>query len=175
MRRERRVATRSGAVRSAGRPVGEGAPGRAGLGTASGQGGDRAAAQLTAGHGTSAGFDPGTTSVADRDRAKAAELGVSLRTIQIRRARYARQGLWGVVDQRAVREYDVTGRADARLVSGVWDLATGTPVGDPAHRANERRGGGGLHGARRPAGRGCAETGRSGGWCGGRRVFIQPG
>lgn len=43
-------------------------------------------------------YDAGTTSVADRDRAKATELGVSLRTIQIRRARYAQQGLWGLVD-----------------------------------------------------------------------------
>ena len=39
------------------------------------------------------GFDPATTTVAERDRAKALELGVSLRTMQIRRARYARQGL----------------------------------------------------------------------------------
>ena len=37
------------------------------------------------------------------DQAKAAELGVSLRTVQPRRARYAQQGLWGLVDQRAVR------------------------------------------------------------------------
>jgi hypothetical protein len=68
------------------------------------------------------GFDPVATSVADRDRAKAAELGVSVRTIQIRRARYAEQGLWGLVDQRAVREYDATGRADARLVTAVGEL-----------------------------------------------------
>jgi transposase InsO family protein len=68
------------------------------------------------------GFDPVTTSVADRDRAKAAELGVSVRTIQIRRARYAQQGLWGLVDQRAVRDYDATGRADARLVTAVREL-----------------------------------------------------
>lgn len=68
------------------------------------------------------GFDPVTTSVAGRDRAKAAELGVSVRTIQIRRARYAQQGLWGLVDQRAVREYDATGRADARLVTAVREL-----------------------------------------------------
>jgi hypothetical protein len=68
------------------------------------------------------GFDPVTTSVADRDRAKAAELGVSVRTIQIRRARYAQQGLWGLVDQRAVREYDPTGRPDARVVTAVREL-----------------------------------------------------
>jgi putative transposase len=79
------------------------------------------------------GFDPALTSVADRDRAKAAELGVSLRTVQIRRARYARQGLWGLVDQRAARVSDATGRADARLVAAVrevveaeTDTSTGT-------------------------------------------------
>lgn len=79
------------------------------------------------------GFDPMTTSVADRDRTKATELDVSLRTIQIRRARYAQQGLWGLVDQRAVRQYDATGRADARLVTAVrevveaeTDTSTGT-------------------------------------------------
>jgi putative transposase len=47
---------------------------------------------------------------------------VSLRTIQIRRARYAQQGLWGLVDQRAVRQYEATGRADARLVAAVHEL-----------------------------------------------------
>ena len=53
-----------------------------------------------------AGFDPASTTVAERDQAKAAELGVSLRTVQTRRARYAQQGLWGLVDQRAVRLSD---------------------------------------------------------------------
>ena len=50
-----------------------------------------------------AGFDPASTTIAERDQAKAAELGVSLRTVKTRRARYAQQGLWGLVDQRAVR------------------------------------------------------------------------
>src|SRR5664279_3678442 len=68
------------------------------------------------------GFDPVATSVADRDRVKATELGVSLRTIQIRRARYAEQGLWGLIDQRAVRQYGATGRVDARLVTAVREL-----------------------------------------------------
>ena len=40
-----------------------------------------------------AGFDPAVTTLARRDRAKAAELGVTVRTMQARRARYARQGL----------------------------------------------------------------------------------
>ena len=50
-----------------------------------------------------AGFDPASTTIAERDQAKAAELGVSLRTVKTRRARYTQQGLWGLVDQRAVR------------------------------------------------------------------------
>jgi len=33
-----------------------------------------------------AGFDPASTTIAGRDQAKAAELGVSLRTVQTRRA-----------------------------------------------------------------------------------------
>ncbi|WP_327271957.1 hypothetical protein OG609_06790 [Streptomyces sp. NBC_01224] len=33
--------------------------------------------------------------VVERAQAKAEELGVSLRTVQSRRSRYARQGLWG--------------------------------------------------------------------------------
>jgi putative transposase len=71
------------------------------------------------------GFDPATTRLADRNRAKAEELGVTDRTVQIRRSRYARQGLWGLVDQRAVRGSEVTGRADARLVVIVRDLVDG--------------------------------------------------
>ncbi|WP_051342323.1 hypothetical protein [Pseudonocardia spinosispora] len=45
--------------------------------------------------GTSArpGFDPSTTSAADRVQAKAAELGVSPRTIERKRARFDAQGL----------------------------------------------------------------------------------
>ena len=60
-------------------------------------------------------------------------LGVSLRTVKTRRARYAQQGLWGLVDQRAVRLSEATGRADARLVAAVrevidaeTDTSTGT-------------------------------------------------
>ena len=41
-------------------------------------------------------YDPATTTVPARERAKAAELGAGLRTIQIRRSRYARQGLRGL-------------------------------------------------------------------------------
>jgi hypothetical protein len=69
--------------------------------------------------------------VVDRDRAKA-ELGVGVRAVQTRRARYAQQGLWGLVDQRAVRAWEATGRADARLVAAareVIDAETDTSTG----------------------------------------------
>ncbi|MFD3659292.1 hypothetical protein ACFWVF_01610 [Streptomyces sp. NPDC058659] len=62
-------------------------------------------------------YNPSTRSLADRDTAKAAELGVGIRTVQGRRYAYARQGLWGLVDQRTTRLADTTGRADARLVT----------------------------------------------------------
>jgi len=68
------------------------------------------------------GFDPAATTVAQRDQAKAVELGVGVRTVQQRRARYARQGLWGLVDQRATRIWEATGRVDARLVAAVREL-----------------------------------------------------
>jgi putative transposase len=60
-------------------------------------------------------FDPAATTLMQRDEAKAAELQVSVRTVQLRRARYARQGLWGLVDQRAAREWEATGGVDVRL------------------------------------------------------------
>lgn len=78
-------------------------------------------------------YDPATRTLAAREQAKATELGVSVRTVQARRARYAQQGLWGLVDQRAVRTWEVTGRTDARLVAVVrevlaaeTDTSTGT-------------------------------------------------
>ncbi len=39
-----------------------------------------------------AGYDSATTSLAQRQRAKAAELGVALRTVEYKRARYLAQG-----------------------------------------------------------------------------------
>ncbi|MEV1005686.1 hypothetical protein [Nonomuraea sp. NPDC050202] len=64
-------------------------------------------------------YDPDLRSLGERDEAKAAELGVTSRTIRTRRARYAEQGLWGLVDQRTTREWQATGRADARVVQAV--------------------------------------------------------
>lgn len=78
------------------------------------------------------GFDPAVTAVNDRDAVKAAELGVSVRTVQTRRARYARQGLWGLVDQRSTRQWAVTGRVDTRVVAAVraaLDAETNTSTG----------------------------------------------
>ena len=43
-------------------------------------------------------YDPAATTVSERERAKAAELGAGLRTIQVRRSRYAQQGLWGLAE-----------------------------------------------------------------------------
>lgn len=57
---------------------------------------------------------------------------MSVRTVHSRRARYVQQGLWGLVDQRGVREAAVTGRADARVVAAVraaLDAETNTSTG----------------------------------------------
>jgi transposase InsO family protein len=70
------------------------------------------------------GFDPSTTTAADRLQAKAAELGISARTIERKRARFEAQGLWGLVDQRAARTFEATGQADARLVEVLRELIT---------------------------------------------------
>src|SRR4029077_14586867 len=78
------------------------------------------------------GYDPAMTSLAERQRAKAAELGVSVRTIEGKRARYAAQGLWGLVDQRVTRTFDIAGEADPRLVEVVeqmLDAETGQSTG----------------------------------------------
>ncbi|GAA1309225.1 Mu transposase C-terminal domain-containing protein [Saccharothrix xinjiangensis] len=68
------------------------------------------------------GYDPAATSLTDRQRVKAAELGVTVRTLEVKRARYAAQGLWGLVDQRATRRFDVAGQADARVVAVLREL-----------------------------------------------------
>jgi putative transposase len=78
------------------------------------------------------GFDPASTTLVQRDQTKATELGVSVRTVQNRRARYAQQGLWGLVDQRAARVSAATGRTDPRLVAAireVIDAETDTSTG----------------------------------------------
>jgi putative transposase len=62
-------------------------------------------------------YDPQARTLAQRMEAKAAELGIGYRTVERMRAQYADQGLWGLVDRRAVRARETTGRADARLVA----------------------------------------------------------
>src|SRR6266540_950421 len=62
-------------------------------------------------------YDPAVRTLVQRTEAKAAELGVGFRTVERMRARYAQQGLWGVVDRRLVRSREATGRVDARLVA----------------------------------------------------------
>lgn len=80
-----------------------------------------------------AGYDPAITSLAQRQRVKAAELGVGLRTVEYKRARYLAQGLWGLADQRAARTFEITGQVDARVIevlreviAAETDASTGT-------------------------------------------------
>jgi putative transposase len=78
------------------------------------------------------GYDPAAFSLMERMTAKARELGVTVRTVQSRRSRYIQQGVWGLVDQRATRTWEATGRADARLVAAVQealDAETHTSTG----------------------------------------------
>ncbi|MEV0443954.1 Mu transposase C-terminal domain-containing protein [Streptomyces spectabilis] len=70
-------------------------------------------------------YDPAVHSLMERMAAKADELGVSVRTVQNRRSRYVRQGLWGLVDQRATRTWEATGRADVRLVTAIHEALDG--------------------------------------------------
>ena len=62
-------------------------------------------------------YDPKARTLAQRTQAKADELGAGVRTIDRMRAQYGQQGLWGLVDRRAVRAQEATGRADAWLVA----------------------------------------------------------
>ncbi|WP_246239799.1 integrase [Acrocarpospora corrugata] len=70
-------------------------------------------------------YDPATRTVNERATAKANELGVTSRTVFIRRRRYIEQGLWGLVDRRMAREWQATGRVDARVVQAVRDALEG--------------------------------------------------
>ncbi|MBT2472582.1 DDE-type integrase/transposase/recombinase [Streptomyces sp. ISL-66] len=65
--------------------------------------------------------------ISERVEAKAAELaslgwvGVSAPTIRRMRARYRRQGLWGLVDHRTTKPSSRTGRADEQVVMAVLE------------------------------------------------------
>lgn len=66
-------------------------------------------------------YDPVTSSVAAREKAKAAELTAagrktSVRTVQRMRSRYRGQGLWGLVDNRQTGMARRAGAADERVV-----------------------------------------------------------
>lgn len=84
------------------------------------------------------GYDPAKHTLAEREQTKADELtalghAVSHRTIRRRRAMYAASGLWGLVDQRAIKQGLPTGRVDERVVTATrqalaeqTDTSTGT-------------------------------------------------
>ncbi|MFJ9782626.1 hypothetical protein ACIRSS_23800 [Amycolatopsis sp. NPDC101161] len=85
-----------------------------------------------------AGFDPAATTLAERERTKDAELRAagetaSLRSLQRMRGRYRAQGLWGLLDQQALRTRSPFGRANERLLAAMaaaieaeTDESTGT-------------------------------------------------
>jgi len=75
-------------------------------------------------------YDPRRIALEERLAAKAAELtaaGVptSLRTLQRLRANYQREGLWGLVDGRAMRGSTQFGHADARFVEALMAVLEG--------------------------------------------------
>jgi hypothetical protein len=69
-------------------------------------------------------FDPQQRTLTEREAAKAAELTaggrkVTARGVQDRRRRYEAQGLFGLVDRRAMRQASVSGRAGAPVVAAM--------------------------------------------------------
>jgi hypothetical protein len=69
-------------------------------------------------------FDPQLRTLTEREAAKAAELAaagrkVTARGLQDRRRRYEARGLFGLVDQRAMRQASVSGRAAAPAVAAM--------------------------------------------------------
>jgi len=87
-------------------------------------------------------YDPVATSLSERARAKAAELGAGLRTVQRMRRRYLDQGLWGLVDTRHARRARPTGRVDPRVVAAaaaVIDAQTHASTGTKSRAVREIR------------------------------------
>ena len=84
------------------------------------------------------GYDPALRSLRQRELAKYEELTaaghrVGLSTLKRLRARYEREGLWGVVDRRAARRTAPAGHVDPRVVEATrrviaeeTDRSTGT-------------------------------------------------
>ncbi|MET9080555.1 Mu transposase C-terminal domain-containing protein [Streptomyces sp. NPDC004237] len=80
-------------------------------------------------------YDPGCRSLAEREKAKAAELKAGLRTVQRMRRRYREQGLWGLVDGRYAPKPRPTGNVDSRIVQATVaaiEAQTGTSTGTKA-------------------------------------------
>jgi hypothetical protein len=72
-------------------------------------------------------YDPQVRTLAQREEAKAAELSAagmptSVVTVRRMRARYRREGVWGLVDHRATRPRSVLGRADERVVAALREV-----------------------------------------------------
>lgn len=72
-------------------------------------------------------YDPRTRTLAQREEAKAAELSAaglpaSVVTVRRMRARYRREGVWGLVDHRATRPRSTLGRADERVVAALLEV-----------------------------------------------------
>ncbi|MDJ1645219.1 Mu transposase C-terminal domain-containing protein [Streptomyces pakalii] len=76
-------------------------------------------------------YDPQRWTLAERERAKAAELTalgfarVSDRTVQKMRLAYRKQGLWGLVDHRSTRGRSGGGRQDERVVAVIREVLRG--------------------------------------------------
>jgi hypothetical protein len=72
-------------------------------------------------------YDPQARTLAQREEMKAAELSAagmptSVVTVRRMRARYRREGVWGLVDRRATRPRSVLGRADERVVAALREV-----------------------------------------------------
>jgi Mu transposase-like protein len=87
-------------------------------------------------------YDPVATSLSGREKAKAAELGAGLRTVQRMRRRYLDQGLWGLVDTRHAKRARPTGRVDPRVVAAaaaVIDAQTRVSTGTKSRAVRQIR------------------------------------
>ncbi|THA65769.1 transposase [Streptomyces sp. A0642] len=72
-------------------------------------------------------YDPQMRTLAQREEAKVAELSAasmstSVVTVRRMRARYRREGVWGLVDHRSARPRTALGRADERVVAALQEV-----------------------------------------------------
>jgi hypothetical protein len=89
-------------------------------------------------------YDPVTTTLMEREAAKAAELTMagtqtSPRTVQRMRYRYQAEGLRGLVDTRSTRQHRPEGRADQRLVEAIQEALAGETNRSTGTRSRLRR------------------------------------